>query len=247
MASKRSQKPAKKRVARKKPAAARKKLAAKKKVATKRRATRQTAAAKGAKKAAKRGTRKAVKVRATRKTARGSRRTATNKTARRTATAMTRTPARIQAMPEPPEGVVPGSAARVRVPSPLSKRDLAQFRELLLAKRVELVGDVSTLQDEALSKNRQEAAGDLSNMPIHMADLGTDHYEQEFTLGLIESERALLREIDEALERIGKGTYGICQATGKPIGKARLRARPWAKYCYEYVLAQETGQDISGL
>lgn len=124
----------------------------------------------------------------------------------------------------------------------LTKKDLEQFREMLLQKRAELVGDVHTLRREALKGSRQEVAGDLSSMPIHMADLGTDNYELEFTLGLIEGGRAVLQEIDEALERIERGTYGICQATGKPIGKARLRAKPWAKYSYEYVLAQETGK-----
>jgi len=117
---------------------------------------------------------------------------------------------------------------------------------MLLAKRAELLGDVDALQKQALSENRRDAAGDLSSMPIHMADLGTDNYEKEFTLGLIEGERALLREIDEALQRIRDGTYGICAATGKPIGKARLKARPWAKYCYEYVLARERGQVSEG-
>lgn len=124
----------------------------------------------------------------------------------------------------------------------MSAAELASYRELLLRKRLELLGDVETLQDEALSKNRQDASGNLSNMPMHMADVGSDHYEQEFTLGLIESERAMLREIDEALQRIVNGTYGICAATGRPIGKARLNATPWTKYCYEYVLEQERGR-----
>ena len=124
----------------------------------------------------------------------------------------------------------------------LTRAACEPYRQLLLEKRAQLVGDVSTLQDEALSRNRQDAAGDLSNMPIHMADLGTDNYEQEFTLGLIEGERRLLREIDEALERIEKGTYGVCLATGRPVGRARLKAQPWARYCYEYMLAQEKGQ-----
>jgi DnaK suppressor protein len=109
-------------------------------------------------------------------------------------------------------------------------------------KRAEILGDVSTLHNEALNKDRREAAGDLSSMPIHMADLGTDNYELEFTLGLIEGERAILKEIDEALDRIQHGTYGVCLATGRPIGKARLRAKPWARFCYEYTLAQEKGQ-----
>lgn len=98
---------------------------------------------------------------------------------------------------------------------------------------------MDTMQAEALSKNRQDAAGDLSSMPIHMADLGSDNYEQEFTLGLIQGERVILREIDEALERIQEGKYGLCLATGKPIGKSRLKAQPWARYCYDYMLSQE--------
>ena len=117
---------------------------------------------------------------------------------------------------------------------------------MLLHKRAEILGDVNTLQGETLHVNRQDAAGDLSTMPIHMADLGSDNYELEFTLGLIEGERAILKEIDEALDRVREGSYGLCLATGNPIGKARLRAKPWAKYCYEYTLAQEKGR-VRGL
>ena len=124
---------------------------------------------------------------------------------------------------------------------PLTREEMQEFRQMLLRKRAEILGDVSTLQDEALNKNRRDAAGDLSSMPIHMADLGSDNFELEFTLGLIEGERAILKEIDEAMERIERGTYGLCLATGRPIGKARLKAKPWAKYCYEYTLAQEQG------
>lgn len=127
-------------------------------------------------------------------------------------------------------------------PSKLPKRDLLRYKRLLLEKRAQLLGDVGQLNDNALRTSRQDAAGDLSIMPIHMADVGTDNYELEFTLGLIEGERAVLKEIDEALERIEAGTFGFCLATGSPIGKARLDAKPWAKYCYEYTLAQEQGQ-----
>lgn len=142
--------------------------------------------------------------------------------------------------PVPPV-VIPPAVPIGEVPSGLSKRDIAELREALIRKRHEILGDVATMRNEALSRNRQDAAGDLSNMPLHPADVGSDHYEQEFTLGLIESERQIVREIDEALLRIQKGIYGICAATGRPIGLARLRVMPWAKYCYEYVLAQERG------
>ena len=143
-----------------------------------------------------------------------------------------------------PKAATPTPTPRKRAAPKLSAKDLEQFRELLLQKRAELAGDVLMLQDGALNLNRQDAAGDLSSMPIHMADLGSDNYEKEFTLGLIEGERELLREIDAALGRIQDGTYGVCEATGRPISKARLKARPWARYCYEYVLAQESGRPI---
>lgn len=123
----------------------------------------------------------------------------------------------------------------------LSAADIERFKQILLEKRHEIVGDVTEMQDEALKKSRLDASGDLSSMPIHMADIGTDNYEQEFALGLLDSERKLLREIDEALERIEQGTYGICIATNEPIAIARLEARPWAKYCVEYARKLEQG------
>jgi RNA polymerase-binding transcription factor DksA len=113
------------------------------------------------------------------------------------------------------------------------------FRGVLLEARGQLVGDVNHMEGEALKKNRTDAAGDLSLMPIHMADIGTDAYEQEFTIGLIENETETLREIDAALERLRNGTYGICEATGKPIGKARLKVMPWARYCVAHERTEE--------
>lgn len=125
--------------------------------------------------------------------------------------------------------------------SPLSKAELKEFHQMLLEKRRSILGDMSGMEAEALRTNRQEGTGDLSKIPIHHADVATDNFEQEFTLGLLESERLLLAEINEALERIDKGTYAICLGTGKPIDKARLRARPWAKYCIEYARMMEKG------
>lgn len=123
----------------------------------------------------------------------------------------------------------------------LSKADLEEFRKMLLEKRAELVGDMNHLQNEALRQGSSGENTGASFMPIHMADLGSDTWEQELTLGLIENERSLLREIDDALARIEDNTYGICLATGKPISKSRLRAKPWAKYCIEHARKIELG------
>jgi len=119
----------------------------------------------------------------------------------------------------------------------LTQAEIAKFKALLLAKRNEILGDWVSMETEALRQERS----DLSSMPIHMADLGTDNYDQEFTLELMDSERKILAEIDEALDRIEESTYGICQGTGQPISKQRLQAIPWARYRREYVELLENG------
>ncbi|MBP7936115.1 MAG: TraR/DksA C4-type zinc finger protein [Phycisphaerae bacterium] len=136
--------------------------------------------------------------------------------------------------------VIPELPAEIP-PTYLTPAELESFREMLLEKRHELIGDVANLEDGAIRSGGGQSTSGLSSMPIHMADIGSDTWEQELTLGLIENERGLLREIDEALERIQDRTYGMCLATGKPITKARLRAKPWAKYCIEYARKRELG------
>lgn len=123
----------------------------------------------------------------------------------------------------------------------LTAGDIETFKQMLLQKRREILRNVNEFANEALKKSRLDASGDLSSMPIHMADLGTDNYEQEFALGLMDSERRLLTEIDDALARIENGTYGICEGTNKPILKARLQAQPWARYCVDYARKLEKG------
>ncbi len=125
--------------------------------------------------------------------------------------------------------------------SRLTAATIEHFKQMLLQKRREIISNVNEMKDEALKQSRLDASGDLSSMPIHMADIGTDNYEQEFALGLMDSERKLLKETDDALQRIEEGTYGICEGTGKPIRKARLEAQPWARYCVDYARMLEQG------
>lgn len=142
--------------------------------------------------------------------------------------------------PEDESVLVVNPALEEVVKTHLSSAELAEFREILLIKRAQIVGDIATLNK--LQKNRQESSGDLSSVPFHPADAGSDNFEQEFTLGLMGNEQTLLREIDEALDRIAKGSYGVCVGTNKPITKARLQAKPWAKHCIEYARLLEKGQ-----
>ncbi len=140
----------------------------------------------------------------------------------------------IKATPKPKPK--PKTTGKKLAKSPLTKTQLKEFKKLLLDKRQDLVGDMNGIHAETFG-----SAGDLSNMPTHPADIGSDNFEQEFTLGLLESERQMLTEINEALDRIDAGTYGICLGTGEAINLARLKARPWARYGIEYARMIEQG------
>ncbi len=141
-----------------------------------------------------------------------------------------------------PAKAKPAGRKRSRKPkTPLTKKQLRHFREILLEKRRDLLGDMTGMETGSVRRSRQDGTGDLSAMPTHPADIGSDNFETEFTLGLLESERVMLAEINEALERIQEGTFGLCLGTGKPIGLARLEARPWAKYCIDYARRVEKG------
>lgn len=181
------------------------------------------------KKASKKSAGRSAKVAKSRKATRKVVRKAAKKTVRKSVKKASR-----NAAPRAPR-------QRARKKSPLTKAQLAQFREMLLLKRRALIGDMNGIEAEALGAGRKQGGGEMPNMPTHPADIGTDNFEQEFTLGLLESERVMLTDIDEALQRIEDRTYGICLGTGGSIGIRRLRARPWAKYCIEYARMVEKG------
>jgi DnaK suppressor protein len=113
----------------------------------------------------------------------------------------------------------------------MKKAEMKVYQEKLLALRARLRGDVTQMADAALKKNRSQAAGDLSAMPIHMADIGSDNFEQEFTLSLMENDEGTLEQIENSLERIEDGVYGECEECGAKIPKARLNAIPYATLC----------------
>jgi len=113
----------------------------------------------------------------------------------------------------------------------MNKRESKVYKDTLLALRARLRGDFSGLADAALRKTRSESSGDLSSMPIHMADMGTDAFEQEFTLSLMEHDGTTLEQIEGALERIEGGVYGVCIECEAKIPKTRLNVLPYTPHC----------------
>ncbi len=117
----------------------------------------------------------------------------------------------------------------------LPKKELDRYRDILIHKRAELAGDVSNMEGEAL----QNSSGSLSHTPQHMADQGSDSYDQSISLDIAQVDRNLIREIDDALARIVKQTFGLCEVTGKPINKERLDELPWTRFSIEAARANE--------
>lgn len=120
-------------------------------------------------------------------------------------------------------------AENAKKPSPFKKADLDRYKQILLRKRAELVGDVAHMENEAL----QGSSGSLSHVPQHVAEQGSETYEQSLSLDLAQVDRNLIREIDDALKRIEAGTFGVCEITGKPISKERLDELPWTRHSIE--------------
>ena len=91
-----------------------------------------------------------------------------------------------------------------------------------------LVGTVRLLNQ--MSGLAKESAQEMAGYSLHMADSGTDNFDRDFALSLLSSDQDAIYEIEEALKRIEKNTYGICELTGKAIPKSRLEAIPWTRF-----------------
>lgn len=112
----------------------------------------------------------------------------------------------------------------------LNKKDLKHFEDKLLEERKKLLGQLGYLE-RTLNQTQRDSAGDLSAYSFHMADMGTDAMEREKTFLFASAEGRLLYNVDEALRRLYRNEYGVCQSCGKEIGKARLDAIPQASLC----------------
>ena len=105
------------------------------------------------------------------------------------------------------------------------KPEWQKFYQRLLELREQLLAQMNGLA--------KESAQEMAGYSLHMADSGTDNFDRDFALSLLSADQDSVYEIEEALKRIEKKTYGICELTGKPIPKARLEAIPWTRFTVE--------------
>jgi len=112
-----------------------------------------------------------------------------------------------------------------------NKKELADFKKLILKMKEHIVDEIKHISEDTLKKSQKDASGDISGYAYHMADIATDTYDIEFSLGLASDERKLLYEFDDALRKIEEGTFGICESCKNIISKTRLKAIPYARLC----------------
>jgi DnaK suppressor protein len=117
------------------------------------------------------------------------------------------------------------TARKVPNGKPKIKADWAKYYENLLELRERLLAQMNGLA--------KESAQEMASYSLHMADSGTDNFDRDFALSLLSSDQDAIYEIEEALKRIEKNTYGVCELTGKVIPKARLDAIPWTRFTVE--------------
>ncbi len=107
----------------------------------------------------------------------------------------------------------------------LNAKELETYKALLMQLRGEMSGDISALEADAFSTDGDRLSVD------NPADIGSESFAQEFSLELLQRDEATLVEIDEALERVKNGAFGLCEGCEEPIPKARLNAVPHARFC----------------
>ena len=112
-----------------------------------------------------------------------------------------------------------------------TKKELEYFRQLILKIKDKILEEIKHISEDTLKKSQKDAAGDISGYTYHMADVASDTYDREFSLGLVSNEREALYELDDAIKKIDEGTFGICEECKSLITKTRLKAVPYARLC----------------
>lgn len=113
----------------------------------------------------------------------------------------------------------------------LLKKDLNEFKMVILKRKAETMENIDHISEDTLKKSQKDASGDISGYTYHMADVATDNYDREFSLGLAANERQSILELDDALKKIQDGTFGMCEDCKSLISKTRLKALPYARLC----------------
>lgn len=112
-----------------------------------------------------------------------------------------------------------------------NKKELEYFKKIIFKIKEKILDEIKRISEDTLKKSQKDAAGDISGYTYHMADVASDTYDREFSLGLASNERQSLYELDDALKKIEEGTFGICEECKSLISRTRLKVVPFARLC----------------
>ncbi len=115
----------------------------------------------------------------------------------------------------------------------MNQQQLDHFRQIILKKREEVLKNLEYLRSTILDSTTREATGDHSAYSFHMADQGTDNMEREKAFLFASRDEKYLKQLNDALQRIENGTFGICRVCGKEISSKRLEAVPTTTICFD--------------
>jgi RNA polymerase-binding transcription factor DksA len=127
----------------------------------------------------------------------------------------------------------------------MTEKKLDKYRNQLRSMAARVIGDTAALEEHARTATGGDAAGNLSNAPMHLADLGTEVYMQELNSTLLQNEEHIRDEVVAALRRLDNGNYGQCENCGKKIPDARLNVLPYTRFCTSCAEALESGAEVN--
>jgi len=113
----------------------------------------------------------------------------------------------------------------------MKKRELEQYRQQLIEMRDRLSGVVTAVTEQALQPSGGQGESELSNAPMHLADMGTDEFMHGLNATLLENEEELIADVRAALDRLDDGSFGVCDNCNQEIAQERLRAMPFVRHC----------------
>src|SRR5690349_19966596 len=115
----------------------------------------------------------------------------------------------------------------------MKREEQEKYRRRLVEMAERLKNDEVGVSSDALRQVSGDQSGNLSNVPMHLADLGTDTFEQEMSASLLTNARQMQIEVAAALDRCEQGKFGSCEQCGCDIGDGRLQAVPYTRYCVD--------------
>lgn len=126
----------------------------------------------------------------------------------------------------------------------MKREEQEKHHRRLLEMAARLKSDETGVANDALRQASGDVSGNLSNIPMHLADLGTDAFEQEMSASLLTNARQLQSEVAAALDRFENGTFGSCAQCGHDISDARLQALPYTRYCVDCAQNAESEGEV---